>query len=474
MLFRCDKPSRIITPAMALVLISAIIACYYSAGTDLSVYAQGALLNNTNVQPGDPYVTDPNFTLETVATGLKVPTDMAFLSDDVILVLEKNNGTVRKVVNGTVLQEPILDVAVATKDERGMLGIDVVQNIGYTYVFLYYTEAKEQDGEDLQGIEPPLGNRLYRYELENNGNITTLVNGTLLLDLPAVASYHNGGKIKIGPDGNLYITIGDQQDPREQEPLTHLTTTQNVPKGLFPDGTAGILRLTQDGKPVGNVLGGERPVDLYYAYGIRNSFGIDFDPVTGKLWDTEIGPNGEDEINIVEPAFNSGWRKIQGLADSQSEVSGLVKFPGLSVRQYSIIGLVEELSYRIQGLGGKYSDPELVWEDPIVPTAIEFLDSKLFGGKYQNDIFVGSFNDGRILHFHLNEQRDGLYLRGPLEDKIEHNPQGYIPVVFGRNFGGIVDLETGPDGYLYVLSLVADEGKIYRIIPKNTTNTSRT
>jgi glucose/arabinose dehydrogenase len=474
MLFRCEKPSRIITPAMALVLIYAIIACYYSAGTDLSIYAQELFLNNTNIEPGDPYVTDPNFTVETVATGLKTPADMAFLSDDVILVLEKNNGTVRKVVNGTVLQEPILDVAVATKDERGMLGIDVVQNIGYTYVFLYYTEAKEQDGEDLRGIEPPLGNRLYRYELENNGSITTLVNGTLLLDLPAVASYHNGGKIKIGPDGNLYITVGDQQDPREQEPLTHLTRTQNVPKGLFPDGTAGILRLTQDGKPVGNILGGEHPVDLFYAYGIRNSFGIDFDPVTGKLWDTEIGPLGRDEINIVEPAFNSGWRKIQGLADSQSEVSSLVKFPGLSVRQYSIIGLVEELSYRIQGLGGKYSDPELVWEDPIVPTAIEFLDSKLFGGKYQNDIFVGSFNYGRILHFHLNEQRDGLYLRGPLDDKIEHNPQGYIPVVFGRNFGGIVDLETGPDGYLYVLSLVADEGKIYRILPKNTTNTSTT
>ncbi len=474
MLFRYDKPSRIITPGVTLVLISAIIACYYSAGTDLSIYAQELFLNNTNIEPGDPYVTDPNFTVETVATGLKIPADMAFLSDDIILVLEKNNGMVRKVVNGTVLQEPILDVAVATKDERGMLGIDVVQNMGYIYVFLYYTEAKEQDGEDLRGIEPPLGNRLYRYELENNGNITKLVNGTLLLDLPAVASYHNGGKIKIGPDGNLYTTVGDQQDPREQQPLTHLTTTQNVPKGLFPDGTAGILRLTQDGKPVANILGGEHPVDLFYAYGIRNSFGIDFDPVTGRLWDTEIGPNGEDEINIVEPAFNSGWRKIHGLANSQSEVSGLVKFPGLSVRQYSIIGLLEELSYRIQGQGGKYSDPELVWEDPIVPTAIEFLDSKLLGGKYQNDIFVGSFNYGRILHFHLNEQRDGLYLRGPLEDRVEHNPQGYIPVVFGRNFGGIVDLETGPDGYLYVLSLVADEGKIYRILPKNTTNTSTT
>lgn len=153
--------------------------------------------------------------METAATGLKVPTDMAFLSDDVILVLEKNNRTVRKVVNGTVLQAPLLDVAVATKDEREMLGIDIAENVGHTYVFLYYTEAREVDGEDLQGIESPLGNRLYRYELDNSNNNNNssrseLANGTLLLDLPAVASYNNGAKIKIGPDGNLYITVGDQ------------------------------------------------------------------------------------------------------------------------------------------------------------------------------------------------------------------------------------------------------------------------
>ena len=66
-------------------------------------------------------------------------------------------------------------------------------------------------------------------------------------------------------------------------------------------------------------------MDLYYAYGIRNSFGIDFDPITGRLWDTEIGLDGKDEINIVEPGFNSGWRQIQGLADSQPEISGLGK-----------------------------------------------------------------------------------------------------------------------------------------------------
>ena len=250
------------------MLISVIVAYYYSVTTQVSIYAQELLYSTANVEPSDPYVTDPNLTVETVATGLKVPTDMAFLSDDVILVLEKNNGTVRKVVNGTVLEDPLLDVAVATKDERGMLGIDIAENVGQTYVFLYYTEAREVDGEDLQGTESPLGNRLYRYELDNSNNNNNnsgskLINRTLLLDLPAVTSHHNGGKIKIGPDGNLYITVGDQQDPAQEEPLTHLTTTQNMPKGLFPDGTAGILRLTQDGKPVENILGGQYHVDLF-------------------------------------------------------------------------------------------------------------------------------------------------------------------------------------------------------------------
>src|SRR3712207_356107 len=200
MLALSNKHSGIVITLIALVIIYTIIFSYYSVATPFSIYAQELLLNDTNSQSGDPYVTDPNFTIETVATGLKIPTDMAFLSDDVILVLEKNNGTVRKIVNGTVLQEPLLDVAVATKDERGMLGIDIANNVGNPYVFLYYTEARQEDGDDLLGVEPPLGNRLYRYELvdntTNNGNNSSgskLVNGTLLLDLPAVTSHHNGG-----------------------------------------------------------------------------------------------------------------------------------------------------------------------------------------------------------------------------------------------------------------------------------------
>ena len=74
------------------------------------------------------------------------------------------------------------------------------------------------------------------------------------------------------------------------------------------DGRAGILVVSQDGKPVGKgILGNSFPLNLYYAYGIRNSFGIDWDPITGYLWDSENGPHFGDELNLVEPGFNSGW-----------------------------------------------------------------------------------------------------------------------------------------------------------------------
>jgi Glucose / Sorbosone dehydrogenase len=96
--------------------------------------------------------------------------------------------------------------------------------------------------------------------------------------------------------------------------LSHRTQTQNIVDGPPSDGTGGIIRITQDGRTVAdNPLGSAYPQNLYYAYGIRNSFCMDFDYLTGKLWDTENGPNYGDEINLVEPGFNSGWAQVQGL-----------------------------------------------------------------------------------------------------------------------------------------------------------------
>src|SRR6185503_5784112 len=181
--------------------------------------------------------------------------------------------------------------------ERGMLGIALSKNTEHTYVFIYFTESETDGGT-------PIGNRLYRYELLDHN----LSDRKLLLNLPySPGPYHNGGGITIGPDNNIYLTIGDLDNVDDKARPN--STTQNVEGGENPNGSGGILRITQNGDVVGNgILGNQYPLSLYYAYGIRNSFGIDFDPITQKLWDTENGPNYGDEINLVEPGFNSGWK----------------------------------------------------------------------------------------------------------------------------------------------------------------------
>ena len=229
-------------------------------------------------------VNDHNLRVDVVFRGLSYPSNMAFLGQNDILVLEKTNGTVKRIVNGTMMKDPLLDVNVAINDERGMLGIAIAKHKnGPTYVFLYFTETVK-DGDDASEGKNPLGNRLYRYELQNN----KLVNAKLLLDLPAIPGpHHNAGNVLIGPDENLYVAIGDLED--------HRTQSQNVQNGSAPDGTSGILRLSQDGKVVQGIFGDKFPLNLYYAFGIRNSFGMDFDPLTKKLWDTENGPGFGDE-----------------------------------------------------------------------------------------------------------------------------------------------------------------------------------
>ena len=447
-----------------LILFAPPLAIVILAASSLSGWSQ--LDSSSNNEPTIVH-NATNLAIEKYAGGMKFPSSMAFLGPDDILVLEKNNGQVRRIVNGTMLEEPLLDVPVAIKDERGLLGIAVTKDnqMGARFVFLYYTEAS-RDGDDLEGKDP-LGNRLYRYELVDG----KLTNGKLLLDLPAkAASHHNGGRIAIGPDDNVYIVVGDLQDPG-QIGLTHITTAQNIHNSMYPDGTSGILRITQDGQPVDNILAGNYPLELYYAYGIRNSFGIDFDPVTNKLWDTENGPEFGDEVNLVEPGFNSGWRLIQGMAKDPNQINQLVQFPGLSARDDSLVGRLEQFWLEIIGKGGgKYSNPEFVWNNTVVPTAIKFLPSDALGESYVNDVFVASFNTGYIFHFQLNKDRTGFLLDGDLADAVADEFTESDELVFAKNFGRITDMAIGPDGYLYILTIRGLEGAIYRIVPVSNNN----
>ncbi|HSF49750.1 MAG TPA: PQQ-dependent sugar dehydrogenase [Nitrososphaeraceae archaeon] len=426
---------------------------------------------------------DPNLKLELVTAGLDFPTTMAFLDQDDFLILEKNTGNVKRVVNNTLIEKPVLNVNTITiKDERGLLGIAVskkknfyddfyIEKRNLTYnVFLYYIECNDKKKNlDCE-------NRIYRYELDNQKN--ELVNPKLLVGLPSFPDpSHIGGIIDIGPDENLYFTVGNFQDTIPSK--VYKTKTQNVEDGEAVDGRAGILRMTQDGRLVENVngsyngiLGNDYPLNLYYAYGIRNSFGIDFDPITGKLWDTENGPQFGDEINLVEPGFNSGADKIYGIWES-NELGDRVKD---KKGKYIIVGdNLEDLVYFDEK--GRYSPPEFIWGKTVAPTALLFLDSDKLGAKYKNEMFVGSADGGRIFHFELNETRDGLVLKGNLTDKIALNNTEYGDILFAEGFSIITDVKQGPDGYLYIVSGLKQSktekfGAVFRIVPTELSNNS--
>jgi aldose sugar dehydrogenase len=407
---------------------------------------------------GPPIVNDPNLKVETVFEGLEFPTTMAFLNANDILVLEKNSGTVQRLIDGKIQDEPVLDLNVASWAERGLLGIAVAANStnGKTFVFLYFTRFIEGGDGEGTNDEKSYGNSVYRYELLDD----KLVNPKLILDLSSEPGpAHNGGAITIGPDNNLYVPIGDVDGSSNPNPNRNVKTlAQNFVNSTLLDGRAGILRVDLDGNPVNGqeILGGGYPLNLYYAYGIRNSFGIDFDPVTGNLWDTENGPTFGDEINLVEPGFNSGWFSAQGIwridADRQGQKSlnpdNLVTFDNR----------------------GKYSAPEFTWEESAAPTALKFLHSDRLGKQYENDLFVSDIRNGRLYHYDLNQNRTQLVLTGELEDKVAEKRDTIDDIIFGERFGGITDLEIGPDGYLYVVSF--GKGAIYRIVPASDHNPS--
>jgi glucose/arabinose dehydrogenase/plastocyanin len=432
-------------PLLPIIIIIMILTSS-AIGSVSSAYGAYA---KAPVSPSGPTVKDNNLVVENVTGGLDKPTSMAFLGPNDILVTEKETGKVMHIINGQIQNTPVLDVAVASDIERGLLGIAIAkQPDGKIYVFLSYTESgNDADGSDFEDDVDPAGNRLYRYEYVDG----QLKNPTLLLDLTAIPengrAEHNGGKIRIGPDNNVYYIIGEVGG--------HRTQAQNIEDGPEPNGLGGVLRVTQNGDIVkGDVIFGEEsPLNLYYAMGIRNSFGMDFDPLTGNLWDTENGPTAADEINLVFPGFNSGWAQLQGYVDKDLLQHGTTE---------------ADLVYFGKS---QYADPKFVWDTTIGITALKFLNSDKLGIKYQNNMFVGDINNGLLYRFVLNEARNDLsfdngYVENtaPLADREVNDPKENQPIVFGQGFGGITDLQTGPDGYLYVLSY---GGSLFRILPSS-------
>jgi len=384
-------------------------------------------------------VNDPGLQVEVVASGLSLPTTMAFIGDGEILVLQKENGQVRRIVGDVLQTGPVLDVAVDSLGERGLLGIAIDPDFpANRHVFLYYTESST--GSDTAGSPAPLGNRVYRY----TWNGSALVDPVLILDLPGTGTHHNAGVMTFGLDGVLYVVIGDEGRGGK---------LQNNPFGPNPDDTGVIFRVDASGagladNPFFNAGNPSDPMNRYMAYGIRNSFGLTIDPVTGALWDTENGPDVYDEVNRVDRGFNSGWTQIMGPdeRDPQGQADLWV------------------------APGSAYSDPEFSWSVPVAPTGLAFAASPILGCGLLHHLLVGDNNCGQIYRFVPNAARDGLSFTSPgLQDRVADNGAAICSaemaeIIFGAGFNVITDLENGPDGKLYVVSL--GSGTVYRIGPR--------
>jgi len=331
-------------------------------------------------------------------------TTMTFVGDDILLL--QKSGSVNLIRNGVMHEKPVLEVTVDPNRESGLLG---VTSVGST-VYLYFTEA-DQKGEQL-------GNRIYKYDW--NGE--ALINPVLIKELPS-NTYHNSGAMVTGLDNQVYAVVGDTGI---YGPLQNKTL-----ENIFPIGTSDYMDTS--------VILKVDPEGSYQAMGIRNSFGLAIDPVTGNLWATENGDDDFDEINLISDKLNGGWEKIMGPA-TESELASL---PGYE--DYI------------------YSDPEFSWQKVVAPAGINFAKFKETSN-YDDSLFVGDCNNGNLYKFELNENRDGFEFSDPdLQDNLVNKNDSMKEIIIGTGFRCITDIERGPDGFLYLIS--HGERTIYRILP---------
>jgi len=364
-----------------------------------------------------PQITDHNMKIEVIGTGINDLTTFAFVGND-ILYLEKTNGDVRLIRDGKIEKEPILHFDVYKTTESGLLGITTKDR----FVYLYVSEPLDDEGKI------PKENNIYRFLW--NGE--ELIEKKLVNSLPSRNCCHQGGYMVTSQDGEVFATIGDLENVRKGTP----GKLQNMANGEIDD-TGIILRVGYDENEISPMKSND-PLSHYYAIGIRNSFGLAFDPITGNLWDTENGQFCCDEINLVPPKFNSGWALAQGFVNDET-----------------IESIPEIGEFR-------YSNPEFTWQQVNAPTALAFAGHQ-WGEKYENSLFVADYLFGTIYKFELNDARDGFLFNEPsLQDLILNEGDNYDEIVFGTGFGRISDMKFGPDGSLYVASFFHN-GALYKI-----------
>ncbi|MGZ4109619.1 MAG: PQQ-dependent sugar dehydrogenase [Actinomycetota bacterium] len=330
-------------------------------------------------------------TARPVVRGADTPTAFTFGPGNVIWYVEKSNGEIHAFDVDTGRDTTLATIPGVNADgERGMLGIAL--DPGYPSQPFVYVYATRTDGGHLR-------NEILRVR-DANGSGT---DRTAIWSAPASSSpYHNGGRIAFGADGMLYAAVGDGHDAANAQDRTS-------------NDRGKILRMTPDGGvPNDNPFARSR----IYAYGIRNSFGFAFDPRGGSLWETENGPECNDELNRILPGRNYGWGPHETCS-------------GSSPRNTNQDGPNPVL-------------PRLWYTPTIAPTGVAFCRRCGLGPRSRGRLFFGAFNTGQIRRVTLNAARTDVRAQ---------------KVVF-TNGSGITSIEESPAGRLYF----SDGSGIYRLV----------
>ncbi len=447
-----------------------------------------------NAPSSGPSMLDSNLLVHTVINGLSQPTSIA-LFGNAFFVIEKDTGKVQFVMNGAI-QQTALDLAVNSGSERGLLGIALHPNFAANhFVYLYWTESSTgADSTSLADVAL-LGNRVDRY----TWNGSTLVFDRNLIRLRAyqadpnqgLRGNHNGGVLRFGPDGKLYILMGDNG---------RRGFLQNNQLGPVPDDQYGgpepddahltgfVLRLNDDGStppdnPFYNAstgLTGQAAANVkkIFAYGVRNGFGMAFDPLSGNLWDQENGDDAFDEMNRITAGSNNGWVQAMGPIARVAEFKSIESSYGAGNLQQlrwppSLIANTPAaaLAQLYMLPGAHYNDPEFSWKFALAPAAMGFVQGRALGPQFEGDMFIGAgrtFLSGGYLfrmkltpdrlHFSFNDSRL-LDLVADNTDKFDITESESL--LIGQNFGIATDIQTGPNGNLFVVSNT--NGAVYEI-----------
>lgn len=343
-----------------------------------------------------------NVKVEVWVENLEVPWSLVFLPDGRALVSERP-GRIRLIQDGKLQEKPYASVEAAQVGEAGLMGLAVHPEFPTEpYIYAMYTYRKKGD----------LLNRVTRFR--DRGHTGSF--DTVIIDNIPGARFHDGGRIAFGPDGMLYVTTGENFNADLAQNLSSLA--------------GKILRIT----PTGNIPADNPFKDSpVYSYGHRNPQGIDWQPGTGRLFESEHGPSGEfgrvahDEINIITKGGNYGWPNVIGSLGMQP-----------------------------------YIDPIVVWKETTPPAGISFYKGNLLG-HLRGDLFVATLRSRALIRIKFGA-----------DTRIEKIERWFAQDFKTGRYGRLRDVVSGPDGALYFTSSnrdgrgnpASDDDKIYRIVPK--------